>query len=241
MSGTLRNAAVIVAGGEGSRFGAAGGKQLAAVGGLPVLGHTLRAFEECAAVDDIVLVCHPERVEEYRRAAVDAFGFTKVVAVVPGGDTRRASVCAGIRSLPEDIATISVHDGARPLITPETIAAVLDALASRPDIDGVVLGHPSYDTIKIVAEDGVIAETPDRARLWVAQTPQTFRAAALRAAHDAAERDGFEGTDDASLVERAGGRVAMLLGPRDNIKVTVPEDMAYAESVLSARARGGAE
>lgn len=228
------NAAVIVAGGEGVRFGAAGGKQLALVEGLPVLGHTVRAFEECALTGAVVVVCHPDRVAEHREL-VGRLEVRKVHAIVPGGATRRASVLAGLRALPDDAVTVSIHDGARPLVTPNVIAAAIRELESRTDVDGVVVGHPSYDTIKVVDEGGLILETPDRSRLWAAQTPQTFRTRAILGAHEIAERDEFEGTDDASLVERVGGRVALILGPRENIKVTVAEDLAYVASVLRQR------
>lgn len=231
------NAAVVVAGGEGRRFGAADGKQLALVEGLPVLGHTLLAFERCEPVDQIVLVGHPDRLAEYRERVVQGLRLDKVRAVVAGGETRRESVRAGLRAIGAGSGpnTVSVHDGARPLVTSSLIASAIAEL-TRIDVDGVVVGHPSYDTIKTVDADCFVVGTPDRSRLWVVQTPQVFWLERLIAAHESAERDGFEGTDDASLIEREGGRIEMLLGPRDNVKVTVPEDLAYVASVLRSRA-----
>jgi 2-C-methyl-D-erythritol 4-phosphate cytidylyltransferase len=228
-------AAVIVAGGGGERFGREGGKQLAPVAGLPLVGHTLRAFDRCESVDAIVLVCHPDRIDEYRRAAVDGAGVIKVVATVAGGATRRLSVAAGLAALPAGCSLIAVHDGARAFVDPATITGAFDALDGDPALDGVVVGHPAYDTIKEADASGRVMGTPDRSHLWIAQTPQVFRADALMRAHARAEAEGFEGTDDASLVERDGGTVRMIEGPYWNLKVTVPEDLDVLCVLLARR------
>ena len=232
------NAAVIVAGGAGERTGLAGGKQLAAVAGAPVLHHTLAAFLACDAIDTIVVVVHPDRVDEYREAAVEPLGSDKILSVVPGGATRRESVAAGLRAVPAEADVIAVHDGARPLVKPAVIEGAIAALLADSALDGVVVGHPSYDTLKLVAEDGRVVGTADRSAFWAAQTPQVFRADALREAYSRAETFGREGTDDAALVEADGGALRMLEGPRDNIKVTVPGDLAIVEQVLRHRAGG---
>jgi 2-C-methyl-D-erythritol 4-phosphate cytidylyltransferase len=229
------NAAVIAAGGSGERFGHTAGKQLAVVAGLPVLAHTLLAFERCDAVDVVVVVAHPDRVDEYRRVAVEMPGAAKVVAVVAGGATRVQSVRAGLAALPEGIDLVAIHDGARPAIAPETICAAFSELAGRPDVDGVVVGYPCVDTIKEVDPDRRVTGTPDRTRFWNAQTPQVFRASALARAYWRAGIAGFEGTDDAALVEAVGGTVVMVEGPRSNLKVTVPEDLAMLAALLEAR------
>jgi 2-C-methyl-D-erythritol 4-phosphate cytidylyltransferase len=109
------------------------------------------------------------------------------------------------------------------------------ALEDAPDLAGIVVGHPAYDTLKLVDAHAGITGTLDRSQVWVAQTPQVFRAAILRQAYASAKAEGISGTDDASLVERQGGAVAMLAGPRDNLKITVPEDLAVAELLLLAR------
>lgn len=231
------NAAVIAAGGSGERFGDAAGKQLALVAGRPLLAHTVLAFERCPDVDVVVVVTHPDRVDEYR-SAVEATGATKVVAVVGGGATRVQSVRAGLAALPEGVALVAVHDGARAAITPETISAAFAALEMRSDVDGVVVGHPCVDTIKEVDSSERVIETPDRTRFWMAQTPQVFRPSALTRAYWKAGIAGYEGTDDASLVEAVGGSVIMVEGPRSNLKVTVPEDLDMLEALLAARREG---
>jgi len=232
------NAAVIAAGGSGERFGDVAGKQLAVVAGLPVLAHTLRAFDRCPDVDAIVLVTHPDRVEEYRAAAVEPSGATKIVAVVAGGSTRVQSVRAGLAALPEGVDFVAIHDGARAAIDPATISSAFAALADRPDIDGVVVGHPCVDTIKEVDAAGLVIETPDRTRFWMAQTPQVFRPSVLSRAYWKAGISGFEGTDDASLVEAGGGRIMMIEGPRSNLKVTVPEDLEMLAALLAELGEG---
>jgi 2-C-methyl-D-erythritol 4-phosphate cytidylyltransferase len=131
----------------------------------------------------------------------------------------------------------SWHDGARPLVLPATIAEVVMSLLGSDDA-GVIVGHPSYDTIKRVDTAALVIATEDRERLWVAQTPQAFRAQVLRDAYAAAaSADAPPATDDAALVERMGGAVRMVSGPRDNLKITVPEDLAVAEEVLARRGR----
>ena len=126
-----------------------------------------------------------------------------------------------------------MHDGARPLVTPELIAHTINTLKGNIDADGAVVGHPAVDTLKVV-ENGVIVGTPDRRAFWNAQTPQVFRAGIYRRAHASALSDGFVGTDDSSLIERLGGKVLVVEGKRDNIKLTVPED--YLMLVAAVRA-----
>jgi 2-C-methyl-D-erythritol 4-phosphate cytidylyltransferase len=226
--------AIIVAGGTGERFGSAGGKQLELVLGLPVLAHTLRAFESATAITRIVVVCHPERVDEYTSRAVAPILLTTPFTVTAGGATRQESVARGLEALmpsgPAEI--VVVHDGARPLVPADLIDQAVGALAADDDIDGLVVGHPAYDTIKEVS-GGIIVSTPQRERFWVAQTPQLFRAEVFVRAHARAAQEGFSGTDDATLVEEYGGRVGMLEGPRANIKVTVVDDLAVVEAMLA--------
>ncbi|MHB1342280.1 MAG: 2-C-methyl-D-erythritol 4-phosphate cytidylyltransferase [Coriobacteriia bacterium] len=222
--------AIIVAGGTGERFGRAGGKQMAPLAGATVVMHTIGVFAACDRIDAIVVVTHAGSVGALAEASS---GMPSVAAVVAGGTTRQGSVAAGLAVIPADTDIVVIHDGARPLVTTATITSALDAL--EDGVDGVVVGHPAYDTIKAVDDAGVVVATEDRSRLWVAQTPQVFRVATLRSAHDRARAKGVLGTDDASLVERAGGRVRMVVGPRENIKVTVPEDLVIAEALLLSR------
>lgn len=233
-SGTV---AVVVAGGSGDRLGRPGGKQLATVAGWPVLSWALRAVAAVPEIESLVVVCPEERRDEYHREAVEPIGLPYPVTYAPSGATRQQSVYSGLRAAGDEFEFVVVHDGARPLVTPEVFSRCLAILEARPEAAGAVVGHPSFDTLKVVDGDCVV-ETPDRARYWAVQTPQVFRCPALVAAHEAANADGFEGTDDASLVERLGQTVLVVPGPRDNVKVTVTEDLAYVTAVLGRR-RGG--
>lgn len=229
-------AAVVVAGGSGERFGRAGGKQLAQVAGRPVVSWSLAAIDECSLAH-IVVVCPESRIEEYRTLAVGSLDLRTPVSFAPSGPTRQDSVASGLAAVPSGTEIVVIHDGARPLVSPQVIRGAVEMLVSNDSAQGVVVGHPSIDTLKRV-EGRRIVETVDRREVWSAQTPQVFRLESLVAAH-ALHNDARAGTDDAVMVERAGGTVLMFEGPRDNIKVTVPEDFAFVESVLTRRAQGG--
>ena len=227
--------AVIVGGGSGERFGRVGGKQFAPLAGQPVLAHTLAAFEACAAIDEVVVVTHPDTVPECAELVAPLL---KVTAIVAGGTTRQESVASGLAAVSSDAEFVVIHDGARPLVLPETIAGVVDVLRSSSD-DGVIVGHPSFDTVKRIDASHRVIATEERDVLWLVQTPQAFRTAALRAAYARAgeSSDASVATDDAALIEGAGGTVRVVPGPRDNLKITVPEDLAVAEHVLLTRGR----
>ena len=226
-----KTAAIILAGGTGERFGREGGKQLVEVAGKPILTWSAEAFDAVGDVGLIVLVCPEDRQEEYLKRAVDPFPFATPVVVAPAGKIRQESAFSGLEAVPDDFEFVVLHDGARPLITPELILHTINTVKGTLDADGAVVAPPAVDTLKVV-EDGVIAGTPDRRVFWNAQTPQVFRAGIYRRAHISALNDGFVGTDDSSLIERLGGRVLVVEGKRDNIKLTVPEDLALLASAI---------
>ncbi len=209
----MRVWAVVVAAGRGARYGAP--KQYEALGGRRVLDWALDAA--AARAEGVVLVVPPGR---------DADAEPGADRVVPGGDTRSASVRAGLAAVPEAADVVLVHDAARPLAPPEVFDAVLDAVAAGAD--GAVPGVPVTDTVKRVAPDGTVLETLDRGALVAVQTPQAFRAAALRAGHAAAG----EASDDAALVEAAGGRVVVVPGAAAAAKLTEPGDLPTLEAGL---------
>lgn len=227
-----RTAAIILAGGTGERFGREGGKQLVEIAGKPVLTWSAEAFDAVGDIGLIVVVCPEERMSEYLQSAVDPFPFVTPVVMAPSGEIRQESAFSGLEYVPEDYEFVILHDGARPLISPNMIEHTINTLKGNVDADGVVVAHPSIDTLKVV-ENGVIVGTPDRTVFWNAQTPQVFRAGIYRRAHAAALADGFVGTDDSSLIERLGGQVRVVQGKRDNIKLTVPEDYLLLSAAVS--------
>ena len=229
-----KTAAIILAGGTGERFGKEGGKQQVEIGGKPILTWSVEAFDAVGDIGLIVIVCPAERQGEYLSKAVDPFSFATPIVVAAAGSTRQESAFSGLDLVPEEFEYVVMHDGARPLISADLIAHTIATLKGNIDADGAVVAHPAIDTLKVV-ENGVIVGTPDRSVFWNAQTPQVFRAGIYRRAHASALSDGFVGTDDSSLIERLGGRVLVVEGKRDNIKLTVPED--YLMLVAAVRER----
>ena len=230
--------AVVVAGGCGQRFGNPGGKQLVDVAGRPLMSWSIHAFDRSANVGHIVVVCPAERRAEMRRLAIDPFAYETPISFADAGATRQDSTRAGVEAVPAGFEYVAIHDGARPLITIETIDHAIDVLLADRELDGVVCGQPAIDTLKIVNGEDIV-ETPPRERYWAAQTPQIFSVDVMRRAYAAASDEGFTGTDDSSLVERMGGRVRCVRSPRDNLKVTVPEDLAPVTAILLGRTAEG--
>lgn len=228
-----KTAAIILAGGTGERFGREGGKQLVEIAGKPVLTRSAEIMDSVGDIGLIVIVCPEERTQEYLVRAIDPFPFATPIVLAPAGDIRQESAFSGLEMVPDDFEYVLLHDGARPLITKELVQHAIATLKGNIDADGVVVGTPSVDTLKVV-ENGVIAGTPDRSVFWNAQTPQVFRTGIYRRAHASALSDGFVGTDDSSLIERLGGRMLMVEGKRDNIKITVPEDYLIVLAALRA-------
>jgi 2-C-methyl-D-erythritol 4-phosphate cytidylyltransferase len=232
----LTLALVIAGAGYGTRMGSEQPKQYVPLLGIPMLQRTIGALNDCSAVDALVVVVNPEHVEYCERQIIGEL-FDKVIAVVPGGAERALSVRSGLQELAAagvwDL--MGVHDGARPLITCDEVTRAVATLVDDAALDGVVLGVPSKDTIKVVDEQDVVRTTPSRGRLWCAQTPQIFRREALLGAYATAEEVLLAATDDASLVERAGGRVGMVRASAENLKVTDRVDLRLAEQILADR------
>jgi 2-C-methyl-D-erythritol 4-phosphate cytidylyltransferase len=215
---------VIAAAGSGQRLGAGGPKAFAELAGRPMLDWSLDAFREADTIAEIVVAAPPGQ-----RDPVAAQG----VVAVTGGEHRSESVANALALCAEEF--VVVHDAARPLVTPGLIDAMVEALAAEEDVAGVIAATPVTDTIKEVGDEGQVERTLDRSGLWAVQTPQVFRADALRNA--LADPDSLPAaSDDAMLVERAGGRVVVHSTSPDNIKVTTPLDLRVAELLLRERA-----
>ncbi len=223
--------AIVPAAGSGVRFGGVVPKQYLPLAGRPLLAWTLRALAASGRVDCTILAVAAGQEGRCREEILEPHGLT-VDHVLAGGADRQASVYAGLSKAPAETDLILVHDGARPLVTPEIVRAAIDAAGA----DGAaVVAIPVTDTIKSADAERRVAETLPRGRLWAAQTPQVFRAAWLRAAHATALADGFRGTDDSVLVERRGYPVRLVPGSPENLKITTTADLARAEQILRGR------
>jgi 2-C-methyl-D-erythritol 4-phosphate cytidylyltransferase len=220
---------ILPAAGQGKRMGAGKNKLLLELKGIPVLIHTIRVFEEDATCSGIILVVHPQEEMEFN-ALLTKYHVKKVIRLVPGGKERQQSIYQALKTVKTD-GIILVHDAARPFIQQEHIHRLIE---TAKEIGAAILGVPTKDTVKKV-QDGVVVETIERSSLWAVQTPQAFRMSILWEAYEKAESDHFLGTDDSSLVERLPHPVAMVEGDYDNIKLTTPEDLVFAEAILNKR------
>ena len=216
--------AVIVAAGNASRMQGID-KVMAPLAGEPMIARTVRAFQDCDAIREIVVVTRPDLIMPITDLCRDC---NKVTTVVTGGDSRPASVMAGLNALSKKVKLVAVQDGARPLVTWQVIDRVVRAAntygAAAPAV-------PVKDTIKVV-QGGIVKETPDRSHLQAVQTPQVFDFALLRGALTQAEKTGAQITDDCSAVENMGMSVKIVSGDERNLKVTTPLDLKIAELLL---------
>ena len=227
MTDRTNNTAIIAAAGIGSRMQTGRAKQLLELGGVPLLVHTLRRFEECSAVDNVILVLQPSLTAEVL-ALASRHNFTKITRVVAGGAERQDSVYRGLQVITPDTAgVVAIHDAARPFVRPDEIRTVIELAASK---GAALLAVPATDTIKQV-RSGRVQRTLDRRTIYNAQTPQAFQYSIIREAYDRAFEDGFVGTDDSQLVERIGHRVSVVEGSYTNIKITRPFDLRLAEAI----------
>ncbi|ESA33103.1 2-c-methyl-d-erythritol 4-phosphate cytidylyltransferase [Leptolyngbya sp. Heron Island J] len=222
---------LIPAAGVGKRMGADGNKLLLPLLDYSIMGWTLKAAVAASTIEWIGIIC--QAIDEpVFKATVANLSVDKPVAFIRGGDTRQASVNNGLQALPANAQHVLIHDGARCLATP----TLFDRCAAAFDTcQGFIAAVPVKDTIKEVNDAGVIEATPDRSRLWAAQTPQGFDVALLKEAHQKGYSQGWSVTDDAALFEKCGLAVHIVEGEETNLKVTTPVDLAIAEFILRQR------
>jgi 2-C-methyl-D-erythritol 4-phosphate cytidylyltransferase len=226
-----RSIAIIPAAGQGRRMGAPRAKQFLELGRKPVLVHTLEKFDACRSIDSVVVVLPSDEVAGFLEVAARA-GLRKVSRVVSGGFERRDSVGKGLAAIrPDADSVVVVHDGVRPFVTTSQIDDVVERARAT---GAAMLGLRATDTVKEVDGDAVI-RTLDRSRIVLAQTPQAFRYAIIAEAYDRALREGWDATDDASLVERLGHPIHVVEGSPFNLKITRPEDLPLARFILDAK------
>ena len=223
---------LIPAAGMGRRMGKAVAKQFLPLGDKPMLAHTLLAFQRAAEIDEIIPVLSKEDMESCLRDVIEQYHITKVKTLVVGGKERQDSVMNGLKKIEKDTSVVLVHDGVRPFVTAGMIRESVE-FAKKGEC--VVVGVPLKDTIKEVDDTGCVRHTLERNRLWAIQTPQAFPLKVLRRAYEESYKHRVFGTDDAMLVERAGGKVRVIMGSYENIKITTPEDLILAEEILKSR------
>jgi 2-C-methyl-D-erythritol 4-phosphate cytidylyltransferase len=228
----MKTVTIIPAGGTGRRMGGEIPKQYLLIAGIPILAHTLSAFQCSPLIDEIYLAVPEGDIREVRRTVIERYSFSRVRLILAGGRERQDSVKNALAHVREEHRVIVIHDGVRPFVTEELIER---AVAGAKEHGAVSTGVPVRDTVKEVDGAGRVVKTVPREGLWLTQTPQAFRREVILAAYERAEADGFYGTDDASLVERTGIPVRMILGDRDNIKVTMPEDLVQGEKIVWGR------
>jgi 2-C-methyl-D-erythritol 4-phosphate cytidylyltransferase len=212
-------------------MGADRNKLLLQVRSKPLIAWTLLAAEAASSISWIGIVSQPPDWDDFKSIIAD-LRLKKTIELISGGSTRQESVYNGLQALPSHAERVLIHDGARCLATPNLLNACSEAII---DCFGLIAAVPVKDTIKVVNDNGVIKNTPDRQQLWAAQTPQGFDVKLLKQCHDEGIHQGWEVTDDAALFEKCGIEVRIVPGEETNLKITTPQDLAMAEFILSSR------
>ncbi len=225
----MTTSALIVAAGAGVRMGGGTRKQYRPLAGSPVLAHSLAAFDACPGIECLVVVVAEREIDFCRREIIAPANLSKPVSLAAGGARRQDSVASGLAAIQAREGIVLIHDGVRPLVDAGLIER---CIASARQWQACIPALPASDTLKQVDARGVIRSTPARDTFYLAQTPQAFDLALIREAHAAARQNGWEATDDASLVERLGLPVHVIPGSRHNLKITTPEDLLIAEALL---------
>ena len=232
----MKTVAIIPAGGAGKRLKSHIAKQYLLLDSMPVLVHTVKAFQESDAIDEIIMALPPDDLVGIRQDLIEKYALSKVTQVVAGGNERQDSVKNCLAAIADKCDLVVVHDAVRPFVTGELIGRVIGAAA---DTGAAVAGVKVKDTVKEVKPGNIISATVPRDNLWLTQTPQAFQFGILKEAYRRAGEEKFYGTDDASLVERMGQEVTMVESSYENIKITTNEDMSIADALMKKRNKSG--
>lgn len=224
----MKTQLLIPAAGPGARLGAEGPKALVDLAGRPILARALERFAPFNLISGAVVVVPKEWRARFEAALALAFPSVPFT-LVDGGAVRQESVSNGLAALDPETEIVVIHDAARPFVSEQAIRSAIEAAAAE---GAATVAVPSVDTILESDDAGYLASTPERGRLWACQTPQAFRVETIRVAHAAARHAGYTGTDDASLVQRNGGKVKLVEGAAFNRKITTPEDLVFAQWVV---------
>ena len=226
----MKSTAIVLAAGQGKRMNSKVQKQFLLIKGKPVLYYSLSCFQNSREIEEIIVVTGNDSINFCKQEIIEAYGFSKVKAVIAGGRERYDSVYAGLCAC-EDSDYVFIHDGARPFLTEDMIRRGKEAVLAS---GACVIGMPSKDTIKIADENGMVASTPSRSLVWNIQTPQIFSYTAIREAYERARQQNMADiTDDAMVMERFGNmKIKLVEGSYENIKITTPEDILVAKKIL---------
>lgn len=225
----MQVSALIAAGGQGKRMNSSISKQFLTIQGHPILYYTLNKFEKMDIIRSIVLVTGADDMDYTREEIIKRYRFKKI-EMVEGGKERQDSVYNGLRELSPQTDIVVIHDGVRPFVS---IKLIENSIAAAAKFKAVGVAVPVKDTIKVVGNGNIIKTTPIRKSLWAIQTPQSFSYDLIMKAYEQALCEGFYGTDDTVLVERMGLPVKIIEGAYENIKITTPEDMIFAETFVA--------
>ncbi|TFB09169.1 2-C-methyl-D-erythritol 4-phosphate cytidylyltransferase [Candidatus Atribacteria bacterium MT.SAG.1] len=225
----MKIVALIAAAGKGKRMNARISKPFIPISGKPILAYTIEKFEKCILIDKIYLVVSPEEKEICRKNIILKYNFSKVQALIDGGETRQNSIYNGLKALDKDTDIVVIHDGARPLVD-ETI--IQKSIEKAQKYGAAIAAIPIKDTVKKSERNFFINKTLNRKEIWRAQTPQTFKYDLILPAYHKAYKDKYLTTDDAAIVERYGHKVKLIIGSEENIKITTPFDIIVAENFL---------
>ncbi len=225
-------AAILVAAGQGVRMGTDLRKQYIHLVGRPILAHTVQVFDRCAEIDCLKLVVPEQEFDFCCQQILDPINPEKPIQLIPGGASRQDSVYNGLQAIAETQGYVLIHDGVRPLVTAELIEA---CIAGARQHQACIPALAVVETLKKINAEGIIEQTIDRKSLCMAQTPQVFSISLIKEAHKQARAKKWQATDDAALVEWMGHAVKIIPGLRENIKITTPDDLLWAEAFLRLR------
>jgi len=226
----MNNIAIIAAAGNGERLNCNKNKMLIKILDKPLLAYTLNQFEETTFVKGVILVIREKDFQKIMDEIINKYNYKKIIKVIAGGATRQESIYCGLNAVPQRTELVCIHDGARPFVKDWMIEKTFE-LASL--YDGAIVAIPASETIKQTFRDKqTIKMTLDREKLWIAQTPQAFKFQYLKELYERAISKGIMATDDSSIVEYFGGKVKIIVGERENIKITTPIDIMLAEMLL---------
>ena len=223
--------AVILAAGSGTRMGTSVTKQWLDIGGIPTVVRSLIAFDSCKSIKEIILCVKKDEIQRYD-GIIEKYNLKKLKKIVAGGETRQLSALEGFKNISDRSTHVAIHDAARCLITPEMIEKTVKAAVTN---GCAVAASKATDTVKLVNPRLLVTSTPERESVWLASTPQIFETEIYRASAYVALKDKITVTDDASMVEHAGFAVKLVDIGKENIKITSPEDVFFAEAILKMR------